>query len=388
MGCGLDRGGFQRARRSLSAPAAGGGRGRARPARPPCTLSQPAGPDRGAGRHPGDQAAGERPQRCPPGGAGRHGAGRRQLADLRHPDRTARQGGGRARPPLRTGAARPVATAAGLQRALREPRRTLPGHLRQGALGAQERARRGLPVADHRPGRARGGTHGRPPPRYRGGDRHLQPQALSVGRGALRHRLALQQRLCAQRDRTARHRRPLLQPDQRAWHRPLHPARGRADAGLHAALHPQRHDDVHASGGPDPGPVPDQQPGPAPADAQRRPAAPPAYPHPDHPARDAQAGARTVRRADAPGPRAGLEGLRLAPGGRAHRWPGGRRGLATAAAGGGALGRGDLLPGGVALQRDPEHLRRATRGVLRLRAPCRATCRHPPLWRGMDGEGG
>ena len=75
--------------------------------------------------------------------------------------------------------------------------------------------------------------------------------------------------------------------------------------------------------------------------------------------------------AGAPGHRPGVEGLRLAPGGRAHRRRGRRAGLAPAPAGRGALGRGHLRPGRLALQRDPKQLRRAAGGVLRAGPPAR-----------------
>ena len=83
-----------------------------------------------------------------------------------------------------------------LHRAVREPRRVRPGELRQGRPVAPRRAR-ATPSSGRRSARVGPEAHAarRAAPRHRGQHRHVEPQALPVGRGTAAARMALQRRL-------------------------------------------------------------------------------------------------------------------------------------------------------------------------------------------------
>ena len=264
-------------RRRHQAEAAGGDRALSR-------LPRPAGRRRAL---PADQAGGRRRAAGPRRHRGRPRARCRQLAHLRPSDR----GGGRARRQperlLRAGAARPLASGERAHQAVRIARRVRPGLVRQEPPVAAGRPRRCLRVADHDARRAGGDAAGRAPARHRGQHRHVEPQALSVGRGTADPRMALQRRLCPGPDGDAGRRRTdgaARQPEGRAA------ASGRArrrqrrpSAGVRAALFALLDHDLRAVRGPAAGADPDE------LAAAARPARPcrdaaPAAPHRAHPA--------------------------------------------------------------------------------------------------------
>ena len=191
--------------------------------------AEAAGSDRALSRLPGpagrcralpaDQAGGRRRAARPRRHRGRPGARCRQLAHLRPPDRS----GGRARHQpeqlLRARAARPLASRGRAHQAVRIASRVRAGLVRQEPSVAAGRPCRRLHVADHDAGRAGSDAARRAPPRHRGQYRHVEPQALSVGRGTADPRMAFQRRLCPGPDGNAGRRRTdgaARQPEGRA----------------------------------------------------------------------------------------------------------------------------------------------------------------------------
>ena len=241
---------------------------------------------------------------------GRSRARCRQLAHLRPADRDPprpaqrrRDAGGEA------AAARPDPARERLQRAVRQPARVQPGELRLGRSLVPQRALGRVRLAHGRPGRGRGAAPVQPAPRQRGRQRHVQPQALPLGRGPAPRRLALQQRDRAARARGLRHRRRVHDAGQRLGRAAPHdPADGAAqrrfqvpvDAG---AVRPQQPDDLRAGRDLPARVLHDERAGAPAAPPQRRPAAPAAADHHDH--ADRHAAGRAADPAQAGAGRAG-----------------------------------------------------------------------------------
>jgi hypothetical protein len=105
------------------------------------------------------------------------------LAHLRPSDRGGGRAGRQSERFLRTRAARPLASRERAHQAVRIARRVCPGLVRQEPPVAPGRPRRCLRLADHDACRSRSDAARRAPARHRGQYRHVEPQALPVGRG-------------------------------------------------------------------------------------------------------------------------------------------------------------------------------------------------------------
>ena len=156
---------------------------------------------------PAGQAGRRRRAAGPRRDRGRPRARRRQLAHLRPADRGGRRTRHQSQRFLRARPARSLPSRVRARQAVRIARRVRAGLVRQESSLAPGRPRRCLRLADHDPRRSRGDAAGRAPPRHRGQHRHVEPQALSVGRGSADPRMALQRRLRAGPDRDAGRRR-------------------------------------------------------------------------------------------------------------------------------------------------------------------------------------